>query len=344
MDARKKSPEVMEELRSLALAMLRQGRTQADVANALNVHQGTVHVWKRHADKHGDANCIRDARRDTRGRAPLLSEDEQAVLYRRICDSLPEDNGLDYPLWTRAAVSDLCAKLFGKTVIIRTINNYLKKWGFTPQVPVRRAHEQSPDAVRRWLETDHPAIEAKAREEGALVLWCDETGVSNQANVCRGYAPRGWTPEIAATAKRHTRSVISAISNRGDMRWMVYKGGIKVPLLLRFLARLVKSMNGRKVHLVWDNLRVHHGREVKSWLAARTEQIEVHYLPPYSPQLQPDERLNRSLKGELARLPIPRDDAGAFSLIKSRLAAMQRNRSKVAGFFSGPHVAYAAAK
>jgi transposase len=334
----------MEELRTLALSMLRQGRTQAGVARDLGVDHPTVHGWKRHADRHGEADCIRDARRAGRGRAPLLSEDEQSRIRRIVSDSLPEDNGLDYPLWTRAAVSDLCAKPLGKVVIIRTINNYLKKWGFTPQAPVRRAREQDPVAVKQWLEVDHPAIEAKAAQEGALILWCDETGVSNQANVCRGYAPRGFTPEIVATAKRHTRSVISAISNRGDMRWMVYKGGIKVPLLLSFLARLVKSMKGRKVHLIWDNLRVHHGKEVKSWLSTRTEEIEANHLPPYSPQIQPDERLNRSLKGELSRLPVPRDDAGAFSLIKSRLAAMQRNRTRVASFFSGPLVAYAARK
>jgi transposase len=334
----------MEELRTRALVMLRQGRTQAAVARDLGVNHSTVHGWKRHADRHGDADCIRDARRDGAGRAPLLSEEEQTRVRRIISDSLPEDNGLDYPLWTRAAVSALCSKIFGKSIIIRTINNYLKKWGFTPQVPVRRAREQDPVAVKKWLEVDHPAIEEKAAQEGALILWCDETGVSNQANVCRGYAPPGWTPEIIATATRHTRSVISAISNRGDMRWMVYKGGIKVPLLLTFLARLVKSMNGRKVHLIWDNLRVHHGKEVKSWLSDRTKEIEVHYLPAYSPQIQPDERLNRSLKGELSRLPVPRDDAGAFSLIKSRLAAMQRNRTKVASFFSGPLVSYAAAK
>lgn len=280
------------------------------------------------------------------GERPQLTPDEQERARAVIDTSLPEANGLDYPLWTRAAVSDLCKKLFGKVIIIRTINNYLKKWGFTPQVPVRRAREQNPEAVKQWLEKDYPAIEAKAAAEDALILWCDETGVSNQANVCRGYAPEGRTPELIATAKRHTRSVISAISNRGDMRRMIYKGGIKAPLLLNFLERIVRSMNGRKVHLIWDNLRVHHAKETTKWLnePKRPELIEVHFLPPYSPQMQPDERLNRSLKGELSRLPVPRDDAGAFSLIQSRLASIQRNRERVAGFFKRPHVSYAAAK
>jgi transposase len=275
----------------------------------LGVHITTVSGWSSFRRKHGEAKFVADARSDGKGRPPKLSEDEQDRLRRLVNTTSPEDNGLDYPLWTRAAVSELCAKLLGKTIIIRTINNYLKRWGFTPQVPVRRAREQDPVAVRRWRDEEYPAIEGKAAEEGAPILWCDETGVSTQANVCRGYAPKGWTPELTATAKRHTRSVISAISNKGDMRWMVYKGGIKVPLLINFLTRLVKSMNGRKVHLIWDNLRVHHGKEVKLWLSTREKEIEVHYLPPYSPQLQPDERLNRALKGDLSRLPVPRDTA-----------------------------------
>ena len=344
MDTRSPSSDARSALRRRAAAMLAQGRKHADIASAPGIHLTTVSSWNVFLRKHGEAKFVADGRAGGKGAPKLLAEEEEDRLRRGLNTSLPDEHGLEFPLWTREAVCALCHKLFRKTPIKRTINNHPHRWGFTPQVPVVRAREQDAAQAGRWVATDHPELERKAKEEDALILWRDETGVSTTANVTRGYAPEGWTPEVRMNARRVTRPVISAISNRGDMRWMVYAGGIKVPLLLVFLTRLVRSMRGRKVLLVWDNLRVHHAKEVKEWLEPRKKLIEVAYLPPYSPQLQPDERLNRALKGDLSRMPITSTPKEAFSRIKSALAAIQGRRDRVAGFFTGPHAAYAAAK
>jgi transposase len=343
MDFRSQSPETQSAFRRRAVVMIAQGASNQEIASAFGIHPNSVTVWRRHLREKGEASFVADARA-ANGSAPMLTDREQELIRKTIEASLPDAHGLDYVLWTRAAVCALCAKLLGKPMRRRAMNNYLLKWGFTPQVPVSRAREQKPEAIRQWVEVDYPAIEKKAAEEDALILWCDETGVSNQANVCRGYSKEGETPELIRPAKRVTRSVISAISNKGDMRWMVYKGAIKVPLLLVFLARLLRSVGNRRIVLIWDNLRVHKAAEVLKWLEARRDRIEVAHLPPYAPQYQPDERLNRALKGDLARRPVCLTENEGVTRIKSALIAIARTKGRVTGLFSGPLVSYAAAK
>jgi transposase len=171
--------------------MLDQGRKHADIASALGVHITTVSSWNVFLRKHGEAEFVADGRAKGKGAPKRLSQYEEDRLRRELNNSLPEAHGLEFPLWTREAVCALCHKLFRKTIIKRTINNYLLRWGFTPQVPVVRAREQDPAQVERWVTTDYPELERKAKEAAALILWCDETGVSTTANVTRGYAPQG---------------------------------------------------------------------------------------------------------------------------------------------------------
>ena len=161
--------------------------------------------------------------------------------------------------------------------------------------------------MKRWLKHTYPGIGALARGEDAEIYWGDQTGVNNQPNAPRGYAPKGETPTVSQRSKRFGFSVMSAVTNRGSARWMVYKGALNSALLVRFMARLCQQAGGRKVYLILDNLRVHHRAPVKEWLALRPEQIAVHHLPSYSPELNPDERLNRALKSKLSQLPAPRD-------------------------------------
>ncbi len=344
MDFRSLSPATQSAFRRRAAVMIAEGASNRGIASAFGIHPGSVTLWRRHIREHGVESFVEDARARTNGKAPMITPAEQELLSKTIETSLPDAHGLDFVLWTREAVCALSARLIGKPMKRRTMNDYLLKWGFTPQVPVSRAYEQKPEAIRQWVEVDYPAIEQRALAENALILWCDETGISNQANVCRGYAREGETPELPRPAKRVTRSVISAISNKGDMRWMVYKGAIKADLLLKFLGRLIRSVEGRKIVLIWDNLRVHKAAKVREWVDARKESIELAYLPPYAPQYQPDERLNRALKGDLARRPICATETGSVTRIKSALLAIARTKGRVTGLFSGPLVSYAAAK
>ena len=166
--------------------------------------------------------------------------------------------------------------------------------------------------------------------------------MNNQPNSPRGYAPRGQTPVIKQMSKRFGRSVMSAVSNRGSARWMVYQGALNAALLIRFMERLVRSMQGRKACLILDNLRVHHSQPVKAWLEAHRAAIAVHHLPSYSPELNPDERLNRSLKSKLSHLPAARDERSLQRQIIGRLRSCQKQPGHVRSFFTSTSTKYAA--
>ena len=172
---------------------------------------------------------------------------------------------LPFALWTRDAVKLLIQQWFGIEMPIRTVGEYLKRWGFTPQKPVKRAYEQSSQAVKKWLETDYPVIASRAKQEKAEIHWGDETGIQTGANRVRGFAPKGQTPVVRLVAKKSHVSMISAITNRGKVRFMMYRDAMNSELLIKFMTRLTKDA-GRKVFLILDNLRVHHSKDVKKWL------------------------------------------------------------------------------
>lgn len=146
--------------------------------------------------------------------------------------------------------------------------------------------------MRRWLDTDYPAIVARAKAEGAEIRWGDETGLRSDDVRGRGYAPKGETPVVRVSNKREGLSIISTVTNQGTVRWRVFSGAMNTAILIDFLKRLIKGRR-HKIFLIVDNLKVHHARKVKEWLAAHRDAIEVFYLPSYSPASGPG-RVRRS--------------------------------------------------
>ena len=162
---------------------------------------------------------------------------------------------------------DLITLRFGKTLGLSTVQLYLQRWDMTPQKPLARARERSPTAIAAWLEQHYPAIAKRAKAEGAAIYWGDETG-HLQPGPDRPLlrARKGQTPVVVRTAKRITQSMISAVSNRGLMRFMFYEGALNADRFIAFLRRLIKDA-GQKVFLIVDNLKVHHASKVKTWVA-----------------------------------------------------------------------------
>jgi len=218
---------------------------------------------------------------------------------------------------------------------------YLQRWGMTPQKPLARAKERSPTAIAAWLVLDYPAIAKRAKAEGAAIYWGDETGISNQDQIGRSYAPRGQTPVAARTAKRITQSMISAVSNRGLMRFMFYEGARNVDRFIAFLRRLTKDA-GQKVFVIVDNLKVHHANKVKTWVAAHVHAIELFYLPAYAPDHNPDEYLNNDLTQKLRQQPQPASKDELIKHTRAVLRAIQRSPKRIQDYFTPPAVRYAA--
>src|SRR5262249_32665243 len=198
---------------------------------------------------------------------------------------------LPFALWTREAVQPLIAQRTGLHLSIWTVGRYLKHWGFTPQKPVRRAYERNPEAVRRWLQEEYPAIRNCAKRENAEIYWGDEMGLRSDHQAGRSYSPRGKTPVIPGTGKRFGCNVVSTITNRGRLAFMVFKVRFTARVMVEFLGRLLRHAK-RKVFLILDGHPVHRSRTVKEWLKENQARIRLFLLPGYSPELNPDELLN----------------------------------------------------
>src|SRR5215203_625954 len=331
-----------EELRRRALFLIeRQGLSQGPAARLVGVHRQTVNTWvKRHREQGGDG--LLDGRRASprRGKG-LLSAEEAGQIRAWIVEQTPDRLGLPFGLWTSRAVRELIERRLEKRSGLTAVQLHLRRWGLTPQKPLVRAKQRQPAAIAAWLETSYPAIAKRAKAMRAVIHWGDETGISNQDQIGRSYAPKGRTPVVVRTAKRITRSMVSAVSNRGLMRFMLYEGALNADLFIAFLRRLIKDA-GRKVILIVDNLKVHKAGKVVAWVAGHAHEIELFYLPSYAPDHNPTEYLNNDPKQKLRQRPQPGSKEELVRNARSVLRAIQRSPDRVRACFAAGPVRYAA--
>lgn len=340
-DARKIEPKQQETIRFSAIRMrYEEGYTQREIATALGVSRTEVVRWCRKYEKHG-LDALRAKRRGKpSGKHGALTGWQCAAVIKIISESMPDQLKMPFVLWTRAAVRDLIAERYGVTLALTTLGNYLRRWGFSPQKPVRKAYQQRSESVRHWMNTEYPSIAAKAKKQKAKIYWCDETSVTNEVHNGRSYAPKGKTPEVRESAKRLKINLISAITNRGEVNFMTYTSTMTQSKFLLFLARLVKSANGQKVFLITDNLRVHHGKRVKAWVEQHRELIELYYIPSYSPELNPDEYLNRDLKKNVHGKRAPRTQDELKQNVRGFMRMLQRCWWRVRKYFKSSKLEY----
>jgi transposase len=223
---------------------------------------GVFDICKRHADGGAKALHNRPGGRKV-GERRRLTATQEAEIQRLIGEKTPDQLKMPYALWRRGAVAEVIVQRFGIRLPVRTVGLYSARWVFTPQKPIRRAYEQSPAAMRRWLDEEYPAIAAPAKVEGGEIHWGDETGLRRDDVRGRSFAPRGARPLVRLSHCREGLSVISTVTNRGQLRWKIFDRALNAAILIDFLRRLTKSA-GRKVFLILDNLRVHHSKPVKA--------------------------------------------------------------------------------
>ena len=230
----------------------------------------------------------------------------------------------------------------GIKLSVRGVGNYLKRWGFTPQKPIKKAYEQRPEAVQAWLDEQYPEIEKRAKSEDAEIHWGDETAVVNTDVRGRCYAPVGKTPvTFAVGGTRQKLSMIATVTNQGKTRWMIIDESFNSDKLIEFLQALIQDA-GKKVFLILDNLRVHHSKPVKAWVEAHKDKIELFYLPSYSPELNPEERLNADLKNALyTKVPV-RTKAKLKAATTEHMQTLEKSPERVRKFFQDTRVKYAA--
>jgi transposase len=330
-------------LRKRAVQAVLGGMTQVEVARVFGVHPNAVNRWiKRYRE--GGWDGLSERRRGRRaGEQAALSERQQQEVITLVRETTPDELGLAGFLWTRDAVAELIAQRYGVWLARTTAGRYLRGWGFSPQKPQRRALEQNPVAVARWLDEEYPAIRAQARQEGGVVLWLDEMGVRSDAAAGRSWAPVGQTPVIKRTGKRFRVNMLSAISNQGLLRFRLFVGSFNGPVFIDFLRRLLRDCQGRKVHLIVDGHPVHRAKLVSAWVGRHAEQIELHFLPGYSPELNPVELLNHDVKANAAGRRRPRSAGELRDELHGYLRRRQRQPAVLVRFFDHPTTRYAAA-
>ena len=257
--------------------------TQAEAARVFGVHHNAVNRWIKRYREGGWAGLGERRRGRRPGEQAALSRHQQQEIMALVREATPDQLGLAGFLWTRDAVAELIGQRYGLLLARTTVGGYLRGWGFSPQKPQRRALEQNPVAVARWLATEFPAIRAQAKREGGVVLWLDEMGVRSDAATGRSWAPVGQTPVIKGTGKRFRVNMITAISNAGRLRFRLFTGSFTGRVFIDFLGRLVRDCDGRRVHLVVDGHPVHRAKAVSAWVGRHADQIELHFYPATAP-------------------------------------------------------------
>jgi transposase len=341
IDARTHSPETQHQIRKQIIRLREQGFTNRAVAEGVGISESHAStVWQRYL-KEGSKAIKLGTRGRRAGEQRTLSPKQEREIQKAMIDKTPDQLKLAFALWTRDAVKLLILHWYGIEMPIRTVGEYLKRWGFTPQKPIKRAYEQSPEAVKEWMDTDYPLIASRAKQEKAEIHWGDETGIQTGANRVRGFAPKGHTPVVRLVAKKSHISMLSAITNQGKVRFMMYRDAMNSELLIKFMTRLTKDAD-RKVFLILDNLRVHHSKNVKEWLEKNNEKIELFYLPSYSPELNPDEYLNGNLKNKVHSGKPVRNQGDLEKKTRSFMRTLARRPAHVRSYFKHHRVAYAA--
>jgi transposase len=338
-DARSLPVVAQVDLRKKAVNAVLNGAKQREVAQLFGVTRQSVSKWVSAYRKGGRRQL--EAKR--RGRPPggSLLPWQAAQIAKTVIDRPPEQLRLPFFLWTREAVSQLIEQRFGLRLSVWTIGRYLNRWGFTPQKPVRRAFERDPEAVRRWLEQEYPKIRAQAKAEHATIYWADEMGLRSDHAAGRTYGRRGQTPVIRGTGRRFGCSMISAVTNRGQLNFMVFQKRFSADVLIDFVRRLIRQSR-RKVFLIVDGHPAHRSTKTKEWLARKRKSIRLFFLPGYSPELNPDEMLNQDVKSNAVGRKRAHDQNELISNVRSFLWSRQRQPHIVKRYFQEQHVRYAA--
>lgn len=341
MDFRSVDSKTRNVIRKRAIQKIQSGLRKKEVASLYGVNPNTITNWVRKHKLDGIKGLVDNVRGVRSEDKKLLTLLQEKSIQGMILDTMPDQLKLPYALWTRGAVKELMERELGIRIAVNTVGDYLRSWGYSPQKPKKKAYEQNSKAVQKWLNESYPSIKQEAKEQGAEIHWGDETGVRNNSQHGRSYAPRGRTPTKKSMAKRFSVNMISTVTNQGAVEFMIYSGSMNADRLIEFMEQLIKGKK-KKIYLILDNLRVHHGKIVKQWVEANNKKIALFYLPSYSPEKNPDEYLNCDLKYGLSIKPAPKNDKQLKANVEDHMIMLQDNNLRVKKYFKHKDISYAA--
>jgi transposase len=334
------SKDSQETKRLLVVSYLKSKKgTHQEAADIFELSKSAVDkIWTRYCQK-GRKGMVSKKRGVQGGKK--INGKQSAEIRMLIKDKLPDQLKLSFGLWTREAVQQLILDRFGIELSRWQVGRYLKSWGYTPQKPISKAFEQKPEKVKEWLETEYPAIKKRAAKEDAVIYFADETGMRSDHQAGKSYAPKGQTPVIKRTGQRFSLNMISAISNRGHLQFMILDGRFNGEVFKTFLQQMIKYSR-KKIYLVIDGHPAHKTKMLNDWLVENKTRIEVFFLPPYSPELNPQEYVNQDVKTNIIgkKRPINKDQMRAN--VEDFMNRRKKDKKQVQKYFHVKHVRYAA--
>ncbi len=340
IDARKLEPATQAHLRRLAVLAVRGGMKQTDAAQKYQVSLRAVNKWVA-LGKVGGLKALKPKRRGRPNGQGKLNIKQAAHIRRLVIGKMPDQLKLPFYLWTRVAVAQLIAQKYSLRISLTSVGRYLKAWGLSAQKPVRRAYERNEEAIARWLDEDYPALTRQAKRAKAVIYWGDEMGLRSDHVSGTSYAPVGQTPVIRATGQRFGCNMISAITNKGALAFMVFTGRFVASGFVAFMRRLLKQTTGQ-VYLIVDGHPVHKSRRAKAFVARNAKRLRLILLPGYCPELNPDELLNQDVKTNALGKSRPRHKPEMMATVRRHLYRRQKQPAVVRNLFRERHVRYAA--
>ncbi|SRR6266568_2792780 len=318
-----------------AIRLLSQGYTKAEVARIFDVTESSVYGWQK-AYRDGGLGAL--STKIASGRKKLLS-DKQLLQLSGWLRRDPRQLELDFGLWTRKLVRELIRRKFAIDYSEQNVGRILKMLGFSPQRPVYQALEQDEEKRRIWMEETFPAIKERAEKEGARIFFADEAGCRTDHHAGTTWSPVGQTPVVKGIGKRESIGMISAVSMRGAMHWMVFKGTMDSGLFTEYLGRLIHDIKG-EVFLIVDRAGYHTSKETREWVDKHKNRIELFFLPSYSPDLNPDEWVWKNVKHDSIARIVPQRPGHLFEIADRALRVLRATPRKIRSFFADPKLAY----
>ena len=344
IDARKLSTDTQKEKRILAMRLRDKGMKNSEVAQIVGVNPGTVSIWRSRYLKDGKRGIEIGQRGRKIGDKKRLTSDQEKKIITKLIDTTPQQLKFKFALWTREAVQTLIKYEIGEELPISTVGDYLAKWQFTSKKPIKRAYERKDVNTQKWLNEEYPKIKKLAKIEDADIWWADETACVSMPSNLKGYAPVGSKnkPILNHPAQKFKINMISAITNTGKTMFSLYDESVNVDKFIDFLQKVIDSNNSKKVFMIVDNLRVHHAKIVKAWEEEHKDKIKLFYLPPYSPEFNPDEYLNQDYKRNANKNNVPKNQKELRDNTERYMNDILNNQEKVTNFFKHPSISYAA--
>ena len=336
-DGRSIDHQSLQVMRQQAVKAVGNGEAATSVAKVFGVNVRSVFRWL--ADYASGGQKALQAK-PIPGRPQKVTPDEMRWLAKTIKDETPQQFKFEYALWTLALVGEVLAQQFGKRLSKGSVSRLMRILGFTVQRPLYRAWQQDTDLVKKWQAEEFPAIRAEAKAAGAVIYFGDEAGMRSDHHAGTTWAPVGQTPVVTATGRRFSLNMISAVSARGDLRFMVHEGNVGANVFRDFLKRLMVGAK-QPIFLVLDGHPIHKAKLVRDFVTAQEGKLKLFYLPPYSPQLNPDEQVWGNVKGRVAKR-LPQNKEELKLMLGSALRRLQKMPAIVRGFFQHPHCHYAA--